>query len=280
MTGHHLILGKLSDVLTGETLDDTLDERYRQKIARLLVERGGDPADEIEPRRELLLQADDRRAVIKVDFVVRIAGKAAMVIRFGPGSIVSRERPTLAVSRLVEAYQVPLAVVTNGEDAEILDGGSGKVVGRGLGADRPRRIWRKRSGIIRSRRSPAKERCWNRGSLTVTRSTAPARATTRYAGSEMAEGHHELRPLHGCSAEGGPEGPCAGRFPGGMRHGARGPNCRARLAQRDLRRRTQRAGPCRDGGVAETGRAHGSGGPFRHHRLQHHGALPHVLSAP
>ena len=134
MTGHHLILGKLSDVLTGETLDDTLDERYRQKIARLLVERGGYLADEIEPRRELLLQADDRRAVIKVDFVVRIAGKAAMVIRFGPGSIVSRERPTLAVSRLVEVYQVPLAVVTNGEDAEILDGGSGKVVGRGLGA--------------------------------------------------------------------------------------------------------------------------------------------------
>jgi hypothetical protein len=57
-----------------------------------------------------------------------------MVIRFGPGSIVSRERPTLAVSRLVESYQVPVAVVTNGEDAEILDGGSGKVVGRGLEA--------------------------------------------------------------------------------------------------------------------------------------------------
>ena len=30
MGGHHLILGKLSDLLTGEVLDDTLDERYRQ----------------------------------------------------------------------------------------------------------------------------------------------------------------------------------------------------------------------------------------------------------
>lgn len=134
MTGHHLILGKLADVLTGETLDDTLDERYRQKIARRLVERGGYRPDEIEPRRELLLRADDRRAVIKVDFVVRLEGRAAMVIRFGPGSIVSRERPTLAVSRLIEAYQIPVAVITNGEDAEILDGGSGKVVGRGLEA--------------------------------------------------------------------------------------------------------------------------------------------------
>jgi hypothetical protein len=134
MTGHHLILGKLADVLTGETLDDTLDERYRQKIARRLVGSGGYRPDEIEPRRELLLRADERRAVIKVDFVVRLEGRAAMVIRFGPGSIVSRERPTLAVSRLVEAYQVPVAVITNGEDAEILDGGSGKVVGRGLEA--------------------------------------------------------------------------------------------------------------------------------------------------
>ena len=38
MSGHHLILGTLTDVVTGETIDDTLDERYRQKIARLLLE--------------------------------------------------------------------------------------------------------------------------------------------------------------------------------------------------------------------------------------------------
>jgi hypothetical protein len=134
MAGHHLILGKLSDVLTGETLDDTLDERYRQKIARLLVERGGYRPQDVEPRRELMLQADSRRAVIRIDFVVRIEGKAGMVIRFGPGSMVSRERPALAVSRLIEAYQVPIVVVTNGEDAEILDGESGKVIGCGLEA--------------------------------------------------------------------------------------------------------------------------------------------------
>jgi hypothetical protein len=134
MSGHHLILGKLSDILTGETLDDTLDERYRQKIARLLVEGKDYQPQDIEPRRDLLLQADRRRAVIRVDFVVRNAGKAAMVIRFGPGSIVSRERPTLAVSRLIEAYQIPVAVITNGEDAEIMDGESGTVIGRGLEA--------------------------------------------------------------------------------------------------------------------------------------------------
>lgn len=134
MGGHHLILGKLADFLTGEVLDDTLDERYRQKIARGLVERKGYAAQEIEPRRELMLQADHRRALIKIDFLVRLAGRVGMVVRFGPGSLVSRERPALAISRLVEAYQVPIAVVTNGEDAEVLAAGSGAVVGRGLGA--------------------------------------------------------------------------------------------------------------------------------------------------
>jgi hypothetical protein len=57
-----------------------------------------------------------------------------MLIRFGPGSLVSRERSALAVARLIAPYQVPIAVVTNGEDAEIIEGGSGRVIGRGLDA--------------------------------------------------------------------------------------------------------------------------------------------------
>jgi hypothetical protein len=134
MAGHHLILGKLTDVLTGEVLDDTLDERYRQLIARRLIERRGYAAEDIEPRRELVLRADARRAVIRVDFVVHALDRSAMVVRFGPGSIVSRERPALAVARLIAPYQVPVVVVTNGEDAEVLDGASGAVVGRGLEA--------------------------------------------------------------------------------------------------------------------------------------------------
>jgi len=134
MAGHHLILGKLTDVITGEVLDDTLDERLRQEIARHLVERKGYPAAEIEPRRELVLQAGDRKAAIRVDFVVHAAGRAAMLVRFGPGSIVSRERPALAMSRLIAPYQVPVVVVTNGREAEVLEGDSGAVVGHGLDA--------------------------------------------------------------------------------------------------------------------------------------------------
>ena len=35
---HHLVLGELSDFLTGEKRIDTLDERYLQKISKHLVQ--------------------------------------------------------------------------------------------------------------------------------------------------------------------------------------------------------------------------------------------------
>ena len=67
-----------------------------------------------------------------VDFVVTVDETAFMVIRYGPGSIVTRERPALAAARILGQYKVPCTVVTNGEDAEILDTLTGEVVGTGL----------------------------------------------------------------------------------------------------------------------------------------------------
>jgi hypothetical protein len=132
MGGHHLILGKLIDVISGETLDDTLDERHRQKIARLLVTRKGYRKSDITPRHELQIDVDGRCAKLWISYTVNWGPSIAMVIHYGPGSLVTRHRPALAMSRLVQARQVPLAVVTNGEDADILDGESGKIIAAGL----------------------------------------------------------------------------------------------------------------------------------------------------
>jgi hypothetical protein len=139
MKGHHLILGETVDYITGGVLKDTHDERYRQKIARLLVNQKGYAKADIEPRKALVVQADDKRAVLKVDFVIRLKQRVSMVIKYGPGSLVTRRRPALAVSRLVAAYQVPVAVITNGQDAEVISGSTGEVMATGLDAipDKP-----------------------------------------------------------------------------------------------------------------------------------------------
>lgn len=134
MNGHHLILGELIDTITGETLIDTHDERYRQNIARFLIDEKGYSKDEIIPRFDLLVKADKNRAVIKVDFLATLNKKTFIMIKYGPGSLVTRHRAALAISRLVAPYQIPVVVVTNGENADILDGNTGKIIGAGFEA--------------------------------------------------------------------------------------------------------------------------------------------------
>jgi len=134
MNGHHLILGELTDCLTGETIPDTHDERYRQKIAKILLEKRGYAKTEIQSRCDLRVQADEKCAIIKVDFKITLNGRIYMIIKFGPGSIVTRRRPALAAARLLAPTQIPVVVVTNGEDAEILDGPSGEITAHGFEA--------------------------------------------------------------------------------------------------------------------------------------------------
>ena len=132
MTGHHLILGKQVDYLTGETIADTHDERYRQALAKLLVEEKGYRKSDLLPRRKLTVAAGDKCAQIQIDFIVVLNNAVAMIIRYGPGSLVTRHRPAIAASRVMAAYQIPLVVVTNGIDADVLDGKTGSVLSKGL----------------------------------------------------------------------------------------------------------------------------------------------------
>ena len=131
-SGHHLILGELVDFITGETIEDNHDERYRQKLARLLVEKKGYLKDDIKSGFELPVSAGANMAIVKIDFLVILSDKICMIIKYSPGSLVTRHRPALAASRLVADYQVPIVVATNGEDADILDGYTNEVISSGL----------------------------------------------------------------------------------------------------------------------------------------------------
>jgi len=132
---HHMIYGSLVDYVTGEPLVDTDDERYRQKLAQMLVTEKGFAKNELEMRRRIETLFATQFVASKIDIVVSIAGQRVMVVRYGPGSLVTRERPAIAAARVLEESQlIPLAVVTNGEDAELLDARTGKVLATGLEA--------------------------------------------------------------------------------------------------------------------------------------------------
>ncbi len=132
MNGHHLILGECFDYLSGEVIADTHDERYRQSLAKLLVEKLGYQKPDLVARQELKVAAGDKCAMVLVDLTVFLENRIAMIIRYGPGSLVTRHRPSIAASRLLTPYQIPVVVVTNGVGADILDGRTGGVIARGL----------------------------------------------------------------------------------------------------------------------------------------------------
>ncbi len=136
MSGHHLILGELKDFLTGGTLQDTHDERYRQKIARLLVMSMGYPPSKIIPRYPLTVTVGSRNAMVPVDFLIGPATAPLMIIKYGPGSLTTRHRSAMAAAVLIGNRRVPICVVTNGEDAEVLDSLTGNVLASGI-ADIP-----------------------------------------------------------------------------------------------------------------------------------------------
>ncbi len=133
MSTEHLILGELTDFITGRTIADTHDERVRQKIARFLVEQKGYSTGDIETGRRLSLALDGQNGVVTVDFVITVNQKTFAIVVFGPGSVVTRERSTLAAARLIEKeYAVPFSVVTNGQEASVLETKSGAVAARAL----------------------------------------------------------------------------------------------------------------------------------------------------
>jgi hypothetical protein len=134
MGRHHLVLGELTDFITGRTVVDTHDERARQAIARVLVnEKGYDRAD-ITVGTVLPLTVNGESGTVRVDFVVRLKGRAVMAVIYGPGAIVSRQRPALAAARLLEPYVIPCVVISNGREAHVMDARTGRVTAEGLDA--------------------------------------------------------------------------------------------------------------------------------------------------
>jgi hypothetical protein len=130
---HHLIYGTLRDYLTGEELTDTDDERIRQELSSMMVEEKLYHRDELLPR--LSIDTFFARCYVRsvIDLTVCLENRQIMIIRYGPGSLVSRERAAIAAARVLNpAYVIPLAVVTNGREAELLDTSTGKILEYGL----------------------------------------------------------------------------------------------------------------------------------------------------
>lgn len=116
--------------------EDAVHEMQTEGIRRRVFEflkntRGYSEEDiEIDARHEV--EVSDAGSVTSVDFIISIKGKRLIAIKCSPSELESRERHILAFSRVVSPYQIPYSVITNGEDARILDTVSGRLISEGI----------------------------------------------------------------------------------------------------------------------------------------------------
>lgn len=123
--------GTLVDFVTGEKVPDTLAERIRQKTERFLVENKGYSKDDIEVGKEFETDVGSETIKSKADLIIRLGGKGIMVIKCIYGALMTGERLVLSYARLLEPYQIPFAVVTNGENTNVFGTVSGQVLDGG-----------------------------------------------------------------------------------------------------------------------------------------------------
>ena len=126
--------GMLTDFVTGNDVPNIGAEENRQRVERFLVEIKGYSKEDVEVDADLKFTIGDDEVQSNVDLVVRIQEKRFMILRCVPGSLVSRQRETLAAARLLDVYQIPFSVVTDGKDAALLDTVTGEVLAQGMDA--------------------------------------------------------------------------------------------------------------------------------------------------
>ena len=105
----------------------------KQMILEFLIKEKQFKPEEIETDPEFRLTLGDRETKVSMDFVVNLPSASLMVIQCSSSSLEAWERYVTAFARVVKDYQIPYAVVTDGDKARIIDVLTGTLIGESLG---------------------------------------------------------------------------------------------------------------------------------------------------
>lgn len=127
--------GTLRDYLSGDEIDETTFEEFRQLLAKLLVEEKGYPKEQIKAKVPIKYCIEGEEFERPIDYVVYDEqGKPIFIIIFCAGEVGSFERETACAGRLIEGGPVPFALVTDTMDATLLEVATGDTVARSMDA--------------------------------------------------------------------------------------------------------------------------------------------------
>ncbi len=125
----------IADLVTGREVPNVGAEENRQAVERLLVGDKGYLKSDIAVSVPLELDVAGEPYRSRVDLLVSVDGRPYMAVKCAAGSLGSCEREIVAAARLLDkACQIPLAVVSDGRTAIVIDTVSGTRTGEGLDA--------------------------------------------------------------------------------------------------------------------------------------------------
>lgn len=122
------------DFITGHSVANVGAEVNRQSVERYLIEEKGYLREDVQVDAPIDVEIDGEIYRSVVDLVVCIDGRPLIAFKCAAGSLGSREREIVSAARLFTDTSIPLAVVSDGANATVLEVMKGKKVGEGLSA--------------------------------------------------------------------------------------------------------------------------------------------------
>jgi len=123
-----------SGLVTPSTCETVKEEVIREIIVQLLLNEKGYQDADLMLEVPYALEMGPETFHLQASILIQLEGKKVMLIKCGAGSIMARERAALALARLITDYQIPLTIVTNSEDATLLNTISGETLECGMPA--------------------------------------------------------------------------------------------------------------------------------------------------
>ncbi|WP_432737084.1 type I restriction enzyme HsdR N-terminal domain-containing protein [Maridesulfovibrio sp. FT414] len=127
--------GTLRDYLSGEVIDETTYEEFRQALAKLLVEELGYPRESLKAKVDLCFEIEGEEMCRTIDLVVYDKDSMPiMMVMFCAGDVGSYEREAVCAGKLFQGGPVPYVVISDSIDAFLLDAISGETLAHGMRA--------------------------------------------------------------------------------------------------------------------------------------------------
>ncbi len=125
--------GTLRDYLSGEEIEETTYEEFRQALAKIMVEEHGYPKDSLKAKVDLCFDIDGEEMCRTIDLVVYDKeGLPILMVMFCAGDVGSYEREAVCAGKLFQGGPVPYVIITDSMDAFLLDAISGETLAHGM----------------------------------------------------------------------------------------------------------------------------------------------------